>query len=122
MLPTSTSDPAGFSVNGDTASSSNRHSQAKPHPHPHLRPSSSSFNLAAAAAAARSLLIPVPRSHLSPEYDFADKENLPGPFLRRVDEAAAAKAAAVAAALSISNPSNVSPTCTESKFQGNPVN
>ena len=41
-LPRSTSDPAGFSVNGDIASSSNGHSQAKPLPHPHLRPSSSS--------------------------------------------------------------------------------
>ena len=110
-LPTSTSDPAGFNINGDSASTSIGHSQAKPLPHPHLRPSSSSSNLAAAAtAAARSLPIPVPRSHPSPEYDFADEENLPSPFLKRVDKAAAAKAAAIAAASILSNPSNVSPT------------
>jgi len=65
-LPTFVSDPAGFSVNGDTASSSNGHSQAKPLPHPHLRPSSSSSNLAIAAAAARSLPIPVPGAILRP--------------------------------------------------------
>jgi hypothetical protein len=39
------------------------------------------------------------------------EENLPSPFLRRADKAAVAKAAAVAAASSILNPSNVSPTC-----------
>ena len=110
-LPASTPNPAGFRVNGDTASSSNGHSQAKPFPHPYLQPASSGSNLAAAAAAPRSLPIPVPRSHPSPEYDFAGKENLPSPFLRRVDKAAAAKAAVVAAASSISNPSNVSLTC-----------
>ena len=110
-LPTSASDPAGFGINGDSASSSNGHSQAKPLPHPHLRPSGSSSNLAAAAAAARSLPIPVPRSHPSPEYDFADEENLPSPFLKRVDKAAAKAAAVASASSSISNPSNVSPTC-----------
>ncbi|KIM36198.1 hypothetical protein M413DRAFT_14052 [Hebeloma cylindrosporum] len=107
-LPSSTSDPAGLNINGNGASTSNGHSQAKPLPHPHLRPSGSSSNLAAAAAAARSLPIPVPRSHPSPEYDFADEENLPSPFLKRVDKAAAAKAAAIAAAsASNSNPPNM---------------
>ena len=75
----------------------------KPLPHPHLRPSGSASNLAAAAAAASSLPIPVLRSRPSPEYDFADEENLPSPFLKRVDKAAAAKAAAVAAVSSSSS-------------------
>lgn len=105
-LPASSSDPAGFTINSDGVSTSNGHSQAKPLPHPHLRPSGSASNLAAAAAAARSLPIPVPRGHPSPEYDFADEENLPSPFLKRVDKAAAAKAAAVAAASASSSSSN----------------
>jgi hypothetical protein len=109
-LPASMSDPAGFNTNGKSASTSNGHSQAKPPPHPHLRPSGSSSNLAAAAAAT-SLLIPVPRSHPSPEYDFVDEENLPSPFLKRVDKAGGTKSAAVAAASSsILNLSNVPPT------------
>jgi len=57
------------------------------------------------------LPIPIPRIHPSPEYDFADEENLPSPFLKRVDKAAVAMAAAVAAASSsLSNLLNVSPT------------
>ena len=82
------SDPVGFSINGDSASSSNGHNQAKLLPNPHLRPSGGSSNLAAAAAAARSLPIPVPRSHPSPGCDFADEENLPSPSLKGVDKAA----------------------------------
>ena len=92
------SDPAGFNINGDSASPSNGHSQAKPIPHPHLPPSGGSSNHATAAAAS-SLLIPVPRDHPSPEYDFADEENSPSPSLKRVDKAAALSF--------ISNPSNV---------------
>ena len=105
-LPSSILDPAGLNLNGNGASKSNGHSQTKPLPLPHLRPSGSSSNLAAAVAAARSLPIPVPRSHPSLEYDFAEEENLPSPFLKRLDKAAAEKAASS----SISNPSNVSPT------------
>lgn len=74
----------------------------KPLPHPHLRPSGSSSNLAAIGRAA-TLPIPVPRSHPSPEYDFADEENLPSPFLKRIDKGAAAKAAAAAAASTTSS-------------------
>jgi hypothetical protein len=105
-LTTSTSDPAGFNdIEDNVTSTSNGHGQAKPLPHPHLRPSGSSSNLATAAAAARSLPIPVPKSHPSPEYDFADEENLPSPFLKRVDKAAA-KDVVAAAAPSSSIPSN----------------
>jgi len=100
---TSTSDPAAFnSIDDNGTSASNGHGHAKPLPHPHLRPSGSSSNLAAAAAVVRSLPIPVPKSHASPEYDFADEENLPSPFLKNVDKAAA-KDAAVAAASSSSS-------------------
>jgi len=44
-LPTSTSDPAGFNINGDGVLTSNGHSQAQPLPHPHLRPSGRASNL-----------------------------------------------------------------------------
>ena len=57
-----------------------------------------------AAAATRSL--PVSRSRPSPEYNFAGEENFPSLFLKRVDKAIWAKAAA--ASLSISNPSIMS--------------
>jgi len=106
-LTTSTSDPAGFNdIDDNGTSTSNGHGQAKPLPHPHLRPSGSSSNLAAAVAVARSLPILVPKSHPSPEYDFADEENLPSPFLKRVDKAAAKDVAVAAAAPSSSIPSN----------------
>ncbi|KDR66014.1 hypothetical protein GALMADRAFT_232733 [Galerina marginata CBS 339.88] len=83
--PTLTSEPA--------ASSS--HTQPKPLPHPHLRSSTCNSNLAAPAVTrATTLPVPVPRSHPSPEYDFADEENLPSPFLKRVDKQGAAKAPA----------------------------
>ena len=64
-LTTPTSDPAGFNDIDDNGT---------------------------AVAVARSRPIPVPKSHPSPEYDFADEENLPSPFLKRVDKAAAAAA------------------------------
>ncbi|KDR84684.1 hypothetical protein GALMADRAFT_111919 [Galerina marginata CBS 339.88] len=74
---TLTSDPA--------ASSS--HTQPKPLPHPHLRSSTSNSNLAAPSVTrATTLPVPVPRNHPSPEYDFADEENLPSPFPKRVDK------------------------------------
>ena len=100
-LPTSTSDPAGFSVDGDTASSSNGHSQAKTHPHPHLRPSSSSSNLAAAAAAARSLPIPV---------------------LEGRKGGGGKSCCCCRCLVDFESFECVADLCTESKFQGNPVN
>ena len=107
MLSTSTSDSAGFNdIDDNGASTSNGHGQAKPLPHPHLRPPESSSNLAAAAAVAMSLPIPVPRGHPLPEYDFADEENLPSPFLKRVDKAATKDVAVAVAAPSSSIPSN----------------
>ena len=107
---TSSSDPAELNnIDDNSPSTSNGHTQAKPLPHPHLRPSRSSSNLAAAVTVAKSLPIPVPRSHPSPEYDFADEENLPSPFLKRVDKAAVARDAAVAVVSSSS--SNVLGTC-----------
>ncbi|KAF8954141.1 kinase-like domain-containing protein [Flammula alnicola] len=98
-LPVSSSDP----VKLCTASTS--HSQPKPLPHPHLRPSNSNSNLASVARSA-TLPIPVPRNYPSPEYDFADEENLPSPFLKRVDKTAAAKVAAAASAAAASSSSN----------------
>jgi NIMA (never in mitosis gene a)-related kinase len=71
-LPSSISDPTGLSVTS-TSSSSTCHVQPKPLPHPHLH--------SAPTTAARAVTFP--RSHPSPEYDFADEENLPSPFLKR---------------------------------------
>ncbi|KAF8964912.1 kinase-like domain-containing protein [Flammula alnicola] len=98
-LPVSSSDP----VKLCTASMS--HSQPKPLPRPHLRPSNSNSNLASVASSA-TLPIPIPRNYPSPEYDFADEENLPSPFLKRVDKTAAAKVAAAASAAAASSSSN----------------
>ncbi|KAJ3506182.1 hypothetical protein NLJ89_g7011 [Agrocybe chaxingu] len=94
-LPASTSEPAvGSSSSSASASSSTHTTTAKPLPHPHLRPSTSASNLNVLARAASLPILPitVPRSHPSPEYDFADEENLPSPFLRKVEKNAAAKA------------------------------
>ncbi|KDR66636.1 hypothetical protein GALMADRAFT_147682 [Galerina marginata CBS 339.88] len=41
-------------------------------------------------------ILDIPPLQFAPEYDFADKENLPGPFLKRVDKQDARKAAASA--------------------------
>ncbi|KAF9467165.1 kinase-like domain-containing protein [Collybia nuda] len=70
-LPSSVSDPTGLSASSNASSST---SQAKPLPHPHLQ---------GTTTRAVTLPLPVPRSHPSPEYDFADEENLPSPFLKR---------------------------------------
>ena len=72
----------------DTANRANLQSAAKPLPHPHMRPSRSSGNITRATTLPQ---IPVPRTHPSPEYDFTDEENLPSPFLKRIDRTAAAK-------------------------------
>ena len=102
-LTTPTSDPTGFNdIDNNGMSTSNGHSQVKPLPHLHL---GSNSNLAATAVA-KSPLISVPRSHHSPEYDFADEEILPSPFLK-VDKVVVAKDSAAAAASSSSNPSNM---------------
>jgi NIMA (never in mitosis gene a)-related kinase len=69
-LPSSVSDPTGLS--GTSPSSSTFHVQPKPLPHPHL-PSTTT----------RAVTLPIPQSHPSPEYDLADEENLPSPFLKR---------------------------------------
>ncbi|CAA7270881.1 unnamed protein product [Cyclocybe aegerita] len=93
-LPTSTSEPAvGSSSSSASASSSTQTMNAKPLPHPHLRPSTSATNLNALTRAASLPILPIPpRNHPSPQYDFADEENLPSPFLRKVEKNAAAKA------------------------------
>ncbi|KAG6914843.1 hypothetical protein DXG01_014975 [Tephrocybe rancida] len=66
-LPTSTSDPTSLSSASGSASTSQI--VPKPLPHPHL-----------ANTAAR---VTVPRSQPAVEYDLADEENLPSPFLKR---------------------------------------
>ncbi|TFK62958.1 kinase-like protein [Pluteus cervinus] len=69
------------------SSTSTTHSETKPHPepkplsHPHLGQTSGS-------ATGKAMALPIPRSHPSPEYDLADEENLPSPFLKRVERAA----------------------------------
>ncbi|KAF5310183.1 hypothetical protein D9619_010451 [Psilocybe cf. subviscida] len=119
-VPQACSDPLGLCSAGShsvTCSATTTSQQMKPLPHPHLRPSTSATNLRNASAAQASssssgvafptsvsvLPIPVPRTHPSPEYDFADEENLPSPFLKRVDKHAMAKAKAVAAAAASSS-------------------
>ena len=72
----STSDPTSLSKTNTTSSSSSASNvQPKPLPHPHLH--------LGTTAPARSATLPIPRSHPSPEYDFADEENLPSPFIKR---------------------------------------
>ncbi|KAG6841059.1 hypothetical protein C0991_002270 [Blastosporella zonata] len=66
-LPTSTSDPTGLPSASGSASTSQV--VPKPLPHPHLA------NTTARAAK--------PRSQPAAEYDLADEENLPSPFLKR---------------------------------------
>ena len=91
-LPTSASDP-----NFPTTTSSSS-AQAKPLPHPHLRPSKSSSNLASnPVPVIRATTIPAgsfSQGHhrAPPEYDLADEENLPSPFLKKNDKNSQAKA------------------------------
>jgi hypothetical protein len=92
-LPTSVSEP-GISSSSSSSLASHGH-RPKPLPHPHLRPSNSNSNLASLARAA-GLPIPVPRDHPSPEYDFSDEENLPSPFLKKIDNRGLIKPAAAA--------------------------
>ncbi|KAF8169074.1 kinase-like protein [Pholiota molesta] len=73
--------------------------QPKPLPHPHLRPSTSNTNLRSAAstsaaasagktaATAAVAPVPFPGTGPAPEYDIADEENLPSPFLKRGERA-----------------------------------
>ncbi|KDR69178.1 hypothetical protein GALMADRAFT_104121 [Galerina marginata CBS 339.88] len=94
--PATTADPAPAS-----AASSSSQSQLKRLPHPHLRLSNSNPNLAAAARS-QTASTSAPRNDPSPEYDLADEENLPSPFLKRVERQQAAKAAASASATTTS--------------------
>ncbi|KAJ6591616.1 kinase-like domain-containing protein [Mycena vulgaris] len=91
-LPPSLSDPTGLvaspsGLSPTTSSASQSKNKPKPLPHPHLG-STSSHPIPPPAA--RASTMPIPRSHPSPEYDFNDEENLPSPFLKRADRAAAA--------------------------------
>ena len=83
-LPTSASDPY-FPT---TISSSSE--QPKPLPHPHLRPSKSNSHLASNPAIRATTMPARPPSQghhrAPPEYDFADEENLPSPFLKKNDK------------------------------------
>jgi NIMA (never in mitosis gene a)-related kinase 2 len=92
-LPTSASDP----IFPTTISSSN--AQPKPLPHPHLRPSKSNSSLASnPTTVIRATTMPagsLSQGHhrAPPEYDFADEENLPSPFLKKNDKNSQAKTA-----------------------------
>ncbi|KAJ7091329.1 kinase-like domain-containing protein [Mycena belliarum] len=91
ILPSSVSDPGGLasSASGSspaTSSASSHRSRPKPLPHPHL---GSTSTQPIPPAATRSATLPIPRSQPAPEYDFTDEENLPSPFLKRADRAAA---------------------------------
>jgi len=90
-LPTSVSEPSSSS----SSSLASHGHRPKPLPHPHLRPSNSNSNLTSLARAA-GLPIPVPRDHPSPEYDFSDEENLPSPFLKKIDNRGLTKPAVAA--------------------------
>jgi NIMA (never in mitosis gene a)-related kinase 2 len=68
-LPSSISDGVGGIVASAPAV------QPKPLPHPHLQP----------AAVQRIHTAPVQRVPDAPQYDFLDEENLPSPFLKRVE-------------------------------------
>ncbi|KAJ7890575.1 kinase-like domain-containing protein [Mycena olivaceomarginata] len=80
-LPTSLSDPTGAAMTPEAGGSQPR-TKAKPLPHPHLASTSSQ---PIPPQAARASTAPIPRSHPAPEYDLNDEENLPSPFLKRVD-------------------------------------
>jgi len=94
-LPTSASDP----IFPTTISSTS--AQPKPLPHPHLRPSKSSSNLASnPGPVIRATTMPAgsfSQGHhrAPPEYDLADEENLPSPFLKKNDKNSQAKVAGV---------------------------
>ncbi|KAF8882005.1 kinase-like domain-containing protein [Infundibulicybe gibba] len=86
-LPSSTSDPTGLVAPSHKATPTSS-KQPKPLPHPHLQAQ------AANSTTARSVTLPLPmRQHPSPEYDLADEENLPSPFLRRAERAGSIRAA-----------------------------
>ncbi|KAF9547932.1 Pkinase-domain-containing protein [Agrocybe pediades] len=94
------SESSATSSSAATSSSHNHnHTQAKPLPHPHLRPSSINNNLTSTRPAPAPLPIPVPRSHPSPEYDFADEENLPSPFLKRIERSSSASSSSKGSAI-----------------------
>jgi len=87
-LPASISDPTGLAALTPEAGGSQPKNKPKPLPHPHLASTSSSQPIPPQTARANTA--PMPRSHPAPEYDLNDEENLPSPFLKRADRAAAA--------------------------------
>ncbi|KAJ7449679.1 kinase-like domain-containing protein [Mycena latifolia] len=95
-LPSSSSDPTGLATSASTSSpttssaASQSKNKPKPLPHPHLGSTSSQ---PIPPPTARANTVPIPRSQPAPEYDLNDEENLPSPFLKRADRAAAAGAA-----------------------------
>ena len=106
-LPTSASDP-NFPTTTMIPSSS---AQPKPLPHPHLRPSKSISNLASnPATVIRATTMPagsLSQGHhrAPPEYDLADEENLPSPFLKKNDK----NSKAPGAVGPMTNPSAIAP-------------
>ncbi|KAF8216450.1 kinase-like domain-containing protein [Mycena galopus ATCC 62051] len=89
-LPASISDPTGLAAMAAVtpeAGGSQTKNKPKPLPHPHLASTSSQ---PIPPPAARASTAPMPRSHPAAEYDLNDEENLPSPFLKRADRAAAA--------------------------------
>ncbi|KAF7356634.1 Protein kinase domain-containing protein [Mycena venus] len=91
-LPASISDPTGLAaLTPEAGGSQPKNKPPKPLPHPHLASTSAQ---PIPPQAARANTAPMPRSHPAPEYDLNDEENLPSPFLKRADRAAAAAASA----------------------------
>ena len=92
-LPTSASDPNFPSTISPSSA------QPKPLPHPHLRTSKSNSNLASnPATMIRATTMPagpLSQGHhrAPPEYDLADEENLPSPFLKKNEKNSQAKTA-----------------------------
>ncbi|KAJ6518760.1 kinase-like domain-containing protein [Mycena sanguinolenta] len=96
-LPPSLSDPTGLAAS--TPEGSQAKNRPKPLPHPHLASTSSSQPVPPPAAR------PIARTQpASPEYDLNDEENLPSPFLKRADRAAAAAAATATGTGSVKRP------------------
>ncbi|KAJ7668348.1 kinase-like domain-containing protein [Mycena rosella] len=98
-LPPSLSDPTGLateasSLSPATSSATQSKPKPKPLPHPHLGSTSTSSTSSQPVPppATRANTMPIPGSRPAPEYDFNDEENLPSPFLKRTDRAAAAGA------------------------------
>lgn len=84
-LPNQNAESISSSSSSSTSvsSASSQHTiKPKPLPHPHLHSASTTASAPTAPSTAKTIVIPIPRSHPSPEYD---AENMPSPFLKRVD-------------------------------------